>query len=70
MAVIGCANPLGEHPEAVKPEQFAYQRMPEMPFCGLGDLPGGRHESRAYGVSADGRVVIGCSSSSNVLEEA
>jgi uncharacterized membrane protein len=28
-------------------------------FLGLGDLPGGRHESKAWDVSADGSVVVG-----------
>jgi probable HAF family extracellular repeat protein len=28
-------------------------------FFGLGDLPGGAFDSRAYGVSADGRYVVG-----------
>jgi probable HAF family extracellular repeat protein len=30
-------------------------------FQGLGDLPDGAYESRAYGISADGRVVVGAS---------
>jgi probable HAF family extracellular repeat protein len=32
-------------------------------FQGLGDLPGGTFESRAYGVSADGNTVVGYSDS-------
>lgn len=28
-------------------------------FVGLGDLPGGRHESKAWDVSADGSVIVG-----------
>jgi len=33
-------------------------------FMGLGDLPGGTFESRAYGISADGMTVVGSSRSS------
>ena len=32
-------------------------------FMGLGDLPGGTFESRAYGISADGAFVVGSSQS-------
>ena len=39
-------------------------------FQGLGDLPGGIFESNAYGVSADGSVVVGWSSSASGPEEA
>ncbi len=37
-------------------------------FRGLGDLPGGKSESWAGGVSADGQVVVGWSASSNGTE--
>lgn len=37
-------------------------------FLGLGDLPGGPFESRAYAVSADGDVVVGDGSSAEGLE--
>lgn len=37
-------------------------------FCGLGDLPGGKSESWAGGVSADGQVVVGWSASSKGTE--
>lgn len=37
-------------------------------FIGLGDLTGGSFESRAYGVSADGSVVVGVSRSGNGFE--
>jgi probable HAF family extracellular repeat protein len=37
-------------------------------FQGLGDLPGGIFSSYASGVSADGKVVVGTSQSSNGLE--
>ena len=39
-------------------------------FCGLGDLPGGTFESHAWGVSANGKVVVGSSCSQNGQEEA
>ena len=32
---------------------------PQALFKGLGDLPGGKYESYAYGVSGDGKVVVG-----------
>jgi probable HAF family extracellular repeat protein len=35
-------------------------------FIPLGDLPGGIFESRTYGVSADGRVVVGGSSGNSI----
>lgn len=34
-------------------------------FCGVGDLPGGAVMSAAYGVSGDGRVVVGSSQSAS-----
>ncbi|MEL7473223.1 MAG: hypothetical protein AAGK04_07895 [Planctomycetota bacterium] len=37
-------------------------------FTGLGDLPGGVSESRAFGVNADGSVVVGLSRSSTGIE--
>lgn len=37
-------------------------------FRGLGDLPGGVFDSRAYGVSADGSVIIGQSRTANGIE--
>ena len=37
-------------------------------FQGLGDLPGGTFYSQAYGVSADGRVVVGVSNSASGSE--
>ena len=37
-------------------------------FQGLGDLPGGIFDSRAFGVSADGSVVVGESSSASGTE--
>ena len=37
-------------------------------FTGLGDLPGGIRESQACDISADGRVVVGSSQSSNGVE--
>jgi len=39
-------------------------------FVSLGDLPGGNFNSRAYGVSADGSVVVGRSVSANGPEAA
>lgn len=39
-------------------------------FQGLGDLPGGQVESHAFGVSADGRTVVGHSFSANGDKEA
>jgi probable HAF family extracellular repeat protein len=36
---------------------------PSQHFIGLGDLPGGNANSMAYGVSADGTVVVGCGNS-------
>jgi probable HAF family extracellular repeat protein len=39
-------------------------------FMGLGDLPGGDFESGAWGVSADGSVVVGSSSSASASQEA
>ena len=38
-------------------------------FVGLGDLPGGGFDSKAYGVSADGSVVV-CQGESTSGEEA
>lgn len=40
----------------------------DLNFIPLGDLAGGDFESHAFGVSADGTVVIGCSESSQGLE--
>jgi len=37
-------------------------------FQGVGDLPGGTFYSQAYGVSADGRVVVGVSNSASGSE--
>jgi probable HAF family extracellular repeat protein len=37
---------------------------------GLGDLPGGERESRGFGVSHDGSVVVGTSPSANGRAEA
>ena len=38
---------------------------PGASFQGLGDLPGGSFYSTAYGVSADGSVVVGLSGSAS-----
>lgn len=70
VGIVGCVKSSTEDSEAVKAEQLAYQQSPKIPFCGLGDLPGGEYESHAFGVSADGRVVVGKSVSSNGKEEA
>jgi probable HAF family extracellular repeat protein len=37
----------------------AFRWTSETGMVGLGDFPGGRYRSRAYGVSADGSVVVG-----------
>jgi probable HAF family extracellular repeat protein len=37
-------------------------------FQGLGDLPGGQFSSKAYGISADGSVVVGYGHSSSGIE--
>lgn len=42
---------------------FAFRWTAEDGIRDLGDLPGGRMESGAYGVSADGSVIVGSSSS-------
>jgi probable HAF family extracellular repeat protein len=42
----------------------SFSAAQEAAFCGVGDLPGGAVESRVWGVSADGRVVVGRSKSS------
>src|SRR5438093_4900579 len=44
------------------------QKLSAASFQGLGDLPGGIFSSSAFGVSADGKVVVGSSQSSNGLE--
>jgi probable HAF family extracellular repeat protein len=41
---------------------------PSLHFIGLGDLPGGTANSTAYGVSADGAAVVGCSISAAGME--
>ena len=45
------------------PTLFAAGEAGAQLFIGLGDLPGGATQSRAFGVSANGRVVVGTSGS-------
>ena len=46
----------------------AVQPAAALSFTGLGDLTGGSFQSRAYGVSSDGSVVVGGSSSTSGTE--
>ncbi len=39
-------------------------------FTGLGDLPGGRFDSKAYGISGDGSVVVGTGAGASGVSEA
>jgi uncharacterized membrane protein len=59
-SMAGTAPVLPEGPAATDPSGAA--------FRGLGDLPGGVFSSQAYGISADGRVVVGQSGGLSGLE--
>ena len=45
------------------------QPNPDVSFQGIGDLPGGRFHSEALGISDDGKILIGRSSSARFEEE-
>jgi probable HAF family extracellular repeat protein len=62
--VVGGANFGSGQERPVKREAFRWTREDGM--VGLGDLPGGSHLSAAYGVSADGSVIVGQSSQGEI----
>lgn len=47
---------------------FVIPSQAQVMFMGLGDLPGGGVESKAFGLSADGTLVVGSSESGNGTE--
>jgi hypothetical protein len=70
LLLFGTTLPSGCKAEKAVSESPAPNQQPQnFSFTGIGDLPGGRYHSEALGISDDGKVIIGRSSSARFEEE-